>query len=429
MFRAGGKTASVAAIHVCDIRNRSLLALCRWTVKAARDLMIIQHERQQLKNPMTGEKSARGERGAFASDARLSPTLPSRYYHDNAIHTRELRGIFYRSWCYVGHVSRLPAGGDYRVEQIADQCIFLVRGEDGQIRAFHNVCQHRGHRLLEGSGKRRKHLVCPYHAWSYGLDGRLLKAPHTGRMQSFEPERFSLRAVRLAECAGLLFANLDPEAADFETEYPGLAQTIGKHLAGSAAFSIAREFDFDIAANWKVVVDNFSEGYHIPVAHRQLSQVLDNRSGRCARRERRYAFFESRSREGYPGYELEAGTPYLSWTLWPDTCMLSLPGSANLVVLRMAPHGAERCLEHVELLAAPDEPVERIEAVATLFGEIFNSEDIAIVESVHQGLKSLGYDQGRYVVDDKDGWYSESGLHRFHRQVLEAIEDYPVEQD
>ncbi|MDH3446950.1 MAG: aromatic ring-hydroxylating dioxygenase subunit alpha [Gammaproteobacteria bacterium] len=364
-----------------------------------------------------------GERGAFNPDALLSPTLPSRYYHDPAIYRRELRGIFHKSWCYVGHAGQLPEPGDYRVERVADQCIFLLRGEDSEIRAFFNVCQHRGHELLDGQGSCRKRIVCPYHAWSYSLDGRLIQAPHTEQLQGFDPADFALRPVRLANCAGLLFANLDNDAAEFAQEYPGLQETLSESLPTIDSFGTAFQFDYDIAANWKIVVDNFSEGYHIPVAHRKLTQVLDSGSGRCARQERRYAFFESRSKAGYEGLELEPGSPYRSWTLWPNTCMLSLPGCENLVVIRMAANGPDRCREHVDLLAANGEVTPTLEALKGLFADQFNSEDIAIVESVHRGLKSLAYDQGRYVVDQKDGWYSESGLHRFHRSILEALDE------
>ena len=362
-----------------------------------------------------------GERGAFKPDAEKSPTLPSRYYHDADLYRQELSAIFHKSWCYVGHASQVPGPGDYRVDRVADQCIFLVRDQDLKINAFFNVCQHRGHELLNRDGSGKKRFVCPYHAWTYGLDGRLIQAPHTEELEGFDPVEYSLKPVRLFDCAGLLFANLDPAAAAFETEYPGLAQTFTDSCPGIEKFGTAFQFDFDIAANWKIVVDNFSEGYHIPVAHRLLAQVLDNTTGSCARLEERYAFFESRSRSGFEGFELEPGSPYRSWTLWPNTCVLSLPGCDNLIVIRMAPDGPDGCREHVDILAVPGESRAELEAIKDLFATHFNREDIAIVESVHRGLKSLGYDQGRYVVDKQDSWFSESGLHRFHRQVLDAL--------
>lgn len=363
-----------------------------------------------------------GERGEFNPDAENSPTLPSRYYHDAGIYQQELYAIFHKSWCYVGHSSQIPKPGDYRVERVADQCIFLVRDQDLKINAFFNVCQHRGHELLREEGSRKKRIVCPYHAWTYGLDGRLIQAPHTDELKNFDAAEFSLKPVRLADCAGLLFANLDPAAEEFEQVYPGLAQTFTGSCPGIKNFGTAFQFDFDIAANWKIVVDNFSEGYHMPVAHRLLTQVLDNSTGTCVRLEKRYAFFESGSKSGYKGLELEPGTPYRSWTLWPNTCVLSLPGCDNLIVIRMAADGPDSCREHADLLAVPGESPTTLEAIKNLFAKQFNQEDIAIVESVHRGLNSLGYDQGRYVVDKKDTWYSESGLHRFHQLILDALE-------
>ena len=362
-----------------------------------------------------------GERGAFNVEAGLSYTLPSRYYHDPEIHRRELTAIFHRSWCYVGHARQLAEPGDFRVDRIADQCIFLVRNDATTISAFFNACQHRGHQLLHDSGNTGKRIVCPYHAWTYRLDGRLARAPHTDAMAAFDPSEFGLREVRLANCRGLLFANLSADAPDFEIEYAGLGDTFDRYLPALIEFDRSHHLQYDIAANWKVVVDNFSEGYHIPVVHQQLSQVFDCRRNKHAIVHERYACFESISKTGYAGFELEAGEPYLSWTIWPNTCLLSLPGCDNLIVLRMAPYGPTRCLERVDLLARPGEPVAKLDAIRKLFAGNFNLEDIALVENVQRGLQSLGYDQGRYVADDRDAWYSESGLHRFHRSILDAL--------
>lgn len=362
-----------------------------------------------------------GERGAFEADAERSFTLPSRYYHDPDIHRRELTRIFHRSWCYVGHAGQLARPGDFRVDRIADQCIFLVRVDGGAIKAYFNVCQHRGHRLLDGDGNTGKKIVCPYHAWSYRLDGSLANAPHTEAMAGFDPAEFGLREVRLADCRGLLFVNLNADATAFADEYAGLTDTFDRYLPGLADFGRACDLHYDIAANWKVVVDNFSEGYHIPVAHRRLSRVIDSQRNRNASVGKRYACFESASKSGYAGFELEPGEPYLSWMIWPNTCMLSQPGCDNLIVLRMAPNGPTRCLERADILSPGGQTSDRLLAIRDLFADNFNLEDIAIVESVQQGLQSLGYDQGRYVADAGDAWYSESGLHGFHRQVLDAI--------
>ena len=310
----------------------------------------------------------RGERGAFHDRAQQSFTLPSRYYHDSKIYQSELERIFYRSWCYLGHVRQLAEPGDNKVDQIADRWIYLERIDATTIKAW-----------------------------------------------------FEEREIRLVDCHGLLFGNLDPDATDFAAEFAGLDKIISEHVPGLEEYAAAYNLQFDIAANWKVVVDNFSEGYHIPVVHKTLSQVLDSGADNRAVIEERYAFFESKSKSGFPGFELEPGQPYLSWTLWPNTCMLREPGCDNLIVLRMAPHGPTRCLERAEILSPGGETSATLEAIRSLFAENFNLEDIDIVESVQRGLQSLGYDQSRYVADDSDAWYSEAGLHKFHRLILEAL--------
>ena len=146
-----------------------------------------------------------GERGAFRTNHLESLTLPSRYYTDDAIYRRELHAVHYRSWCYVGHVSDIPRPRDYFTDIIAGQPIFVMRDRNSEIRAFFNVCQHRGHELLKGRGSLKVGIACPYHAWFYNLDGTLRNAPHTETVANFDRAQFSLRAVNVAQSAGLLF--------------------------------------------------------------------------------------------------------------------------------------------------------------------------------------------------------------------------------
>ena len=126
-----------------------------------------------------GENLVSGEKGVFAETAQNSYTLPSRYYTDEDIHQQELSKIFQRSWLYVGHISDLPEVGSYITDEIAGQPVMVLRGQNAEINAFFNVCQHRGHLLLSGRGQTGKRIVCPYHAWCYGLDGGLVTARMT----------------------------------------------------------------------------------------------------------------------------------------------------------------------------------------------------------------------------------------------------------
>lgn len=368
-------------------------------------------------------KLPRGKRGEFSPDPLDSPTLPARYYTDPDIYRRELATIHYRSWCYVGHVTDLDGPGSYFADRVADQSIIVVRGRDDEVRAFFNVCQHRGHHLLEGRGKLGKGISCPYHAWLYNLEGDLVRAPYTETIANFDAGEFGLKQIPLAISAGLIYVNLDPDCEPFETHMGGFGPSIEAQIPEIGNFVAAHRLHYDIGANWKTVVDNFSEAYHIPVAHPQLAKVLDKGMDEF-QEEYRWSYILYRSRAGFEGLDLEPGLPYIAWQAWPHLCMLSLPGSENLIVLRMAPDGVERCAERVDVYTprgdAENDP--NLLAIRDLFMNMFNQEDIAIVESVQRGFHSLGYDQGRYVCDAAESWFTEALLHWFHLQVLEALE-------
>jgi carnitine monooxygenase subunit len=283
------------------------------------------------------------------------------------------------------------------------------------------VCQHRGHILLQGRGTLAANITCPYHAWNYRLNGALHAAPMTKDLAQFDKEDFCLPRLSLAIVAGLLFVNLDKRARPFGDDAPGFEKTILDALPDMPAFVATDRMEFDIAANWKIVVDNFSEGYHIPVAHPALAR-LHGRRATAALIDEKFSFFHGVGRTTYDEFQVGTDEPYLTWQLWPNHCMLSLPGSQHFIMLRMAPDGSGRCRERADIYAPAGERPRNFTIVRRLFAEMFNREDVAIVESVQRGLSSLGYDQGRYVVDQNDAWYSESGLHRFHTQVLRELE-------
>src|SRR5262245_29273074 len=245
-----------------------------------------------------------GERGAFGDDARTSWTLPSRYYTDAAIHEKELKRIFQRSWSYVGHETDLPSAGSYLTDDVAHQPIVVVRGRDNEIRAFYNVCQHRGHLLLKGRGTLRVGITCPYHAWTYGLDGALKNAPMTGDVAGFAMQEFGLRSVPIARVAGLIFVNLDKTARPPSEEAPGFEQTLRDALPGLPQFVATERLQFDIAANWKIVIDNFSEGYHIPVAHPTLAKLHGRRTAAAAVGEK-FSFFRGVGRTTFEEFEVK----------------------------------------------------------------------------------------------------------------------------
>ena len=151
--------------------------------------------------------------------------LSADYYRSPEVFARARKRIFLRSWQFACHESRLPEPGDYFAFSVFDQDLFVIRGKDGGLRCFFNVCRHRGHLLVEGTGRTRL-VVCPYHAWSYGLDGRLVSAPGTRELPGFDRASICLTEVRLEVFCGFVFVNLDPDAPAMAEVYPGVEPAI-----------------------------------------------------------------------------------------------------------------------------------------------------------------------------------------------------------
>ena len=162
----------------------------------------------------------------FGDDPDNARTLPGHYYYDEAVYADELEQIFYRNWQYVCHISQLKTPGQYVVRDIGSQSVVVLCDSHDEIRGFHNVCQHRAHRLLEGEGQVREAITCPYHAWRYGLDGGLRFARGSDKMKNFPHGSIRLQPVRVDTLCGFVFANLDADAPPMAERYDGLEAEI-----------------------------------------------------------------------------------------------------------------------------------------------------------------------------------------------------------
>lgn len=196
--------------------------------------------------------------------------LEQPFYCDGAVFEQDMERIFRRLWLLVDHDSRIPETGDYFLFEIAGESIIVIRGEDGAVRAFYNVCRHRGSRIcLEPSG-RRKVLACPYHAWSYRLDGSLKAARLMP--EGFDPADYGLHPCHLRVLDGLIFVNLaEGEAPDFDQEAAPMLPYLRQHDLTRA--KVAHRAVYPTGANWKLVVENFFECYHCAPAHPEFCSV------------------------------------------------------------------------------------------------------------------------------------------------------------
>ncbi len=211
--------------------------------------------------------------------APLEPGLSSRYYTDPRVAELEQRLIFDRTWQLVGHVTDLPNPGSRIVGTAGRKEVVVVRTEDGDIRAHLNTCRHRGTRLVSGPGE-EKALRCPYHGWTYHLDGTLVGAPENRTIPCLDKSKLSLFGVRTEIVCGLIFVNLDRDAEPLGPQLEGVRPLLERYLGGEMEPFDTHRIHLDNPestqkSNWKVAVDNYLEGYHVPVAHPGLMRLLD----------------------------------------------------------------------------------------------------------------------------------------------------------
>lgn len=354
-----------------------------------------------------------------------SYTIPSSLYLDEKIYEQEKQNIFYCNWHYAGHASQLSKTGDYLTASVADESVFIVRCQDETLRGFYNVCRHRAHQLLEGSGNTHN-IVCPYHAWSYALTGELRHARNSEKVPGFDKSEFCLQPVQVDTLCDFVFFNLDLEADSLNNQAPGLEQDLQERLPNLDQMKPLDTFTYGpaaMAANWKVVVDNFLECYHCAPAHPDFATLFDMSSYQMET-------FSNWSRQLGPdtrakntAYALAPDSPNRSgafWYLWPTTTINLLPGEPYLLVLSFLPLDHERTSFFGHRYGLSDN--SQVDAQDHYMNTVLGPEDTALCESVQKGLKSQSYDQGRFIVDPDLSGIAEHAVHQFHRLVLAALE-------
>src|SRR5437762_8902937 len=220
----------------------------------------------------------------FAGGAK---TLEQKYFVSPEIFAEEQEKIFAKQWILVGHQSQIADAGDYVVQQVIGESLIVIQDKSGEIRGFFNVCRHRGTRLKEDACGHASAIQCPYHAWTYGLDGRLIGAPHMDEVPGFDKSDFSLHAVNLAVWEGFIFVNLNDGEARLRSEATA-RQRSGDFISLERWFAPlnvkfshwnmsilrpAKRIEYDVRANWKLMFENYSECYHCPGVHPQLQKV------------------------------------------------------------------------------------------------------------------------------------------------------------
>jgi choline monooxygenase len=320
-------------------------------------------------------------------------TLPFAWYSDEEQLRRERALIFARSWQYAGRAADVTQPGSFLAADAGGVPVLVVRDQDGTLRAFINVCRHRGAVLIdgvltEGCGTRET-IQCHYHAWTYDLDGSLRAAPRSDREQHFDKNDWSLLPASVGTWGPFLFVNPDPEAQPLKAWLGDLPELLARDIDLDNLVFHSR-VEFGAQANWKVVVENFLECYHCPTAHPDFSAAVDVHPDRYVLEPHptfASQFCEARaSRDG--------GQFHL---LYPNTGINVFPGPANLSIGPIAPHGPHRTERYLDYFFAPDADAAWLEEFFEFDNQV-GREDTALVESVQRGMESGMLDHGRLLL-------------------------------
>jgi len=355
----------------------------------------------------------------------LIPTLPGRLYTDPGVFAREQERIFESMWFAVARGTDLAESGAFVTRQVGRENVIVVRGRDGVLRAFLNVCRHRGARLCApDSGLLRRNLQCLYHAWTYGLDGSLIAAPNLTKMQDVDRSEYGLVAVALREWLGYAWVCLADQPPSFEDDVIGSA---AQRLGGAGVIdgwqvgelAVGRRISYDVKANWKLIIENFMECYHCATIHPELTQMLPEFvEGNAAQMFIGHGAAFAEAAEGFtvdgsagqqpiPGVDADHDRRYYAITVKPQVFINLVPD--HVIWHRMYPLAVDRTLIECDWLYLPS--VVESEADLSRSVELFdrvNRQDFAACEATQPGMSSRAYARGGVLVP------SEHHLSEFH---------------
>lgn len=355
---------------------------------------------------------------AVHTDIAHARTPEAAFYTDAAVLRAERERVFARSWQLVGHVDQLEAGGDFFTTSIGEEPLLLVN-DGGTLRGFFNVCRHRAGPVAQGCGRQRV-FSCRYHGWTYDLGGRLMRAPETEGIAGFDVTTIALEPIAVHTWGPLVFASLDSAAPAFEQQFADVVARCAPLELERMRHVMTRDYFVD--ANWKVYVDNFLEGYHIPLVHPGLNREIDCRKYVSELGEfhtLQHAPIRKETAEHYRysrGGASGEGEEALYYWLFPNMMLNIYQGQmqANIVV----PQGAERSLVRFDWFAP--EPLPDVETDARWrdllhFSDEVQAEDAGICEIVQRNMRSRAYRSGPYSPT------RENGVHHFHRLMAPRL--------
>ncbi len=362
-----------------------------------------------------------------ASVPSRARTLPGKYFTDGALFARERERIFASEWICVGRADHAPKTGDFFLADVAGESLIVVRGDDRQVRAFYNVCRHRGTRLCtDERGALNGSIQCPYHAWTYGLDGRLLAARNMSDVPDFDRLDYPLHQATLATWNGFLFVNLAGSPEPFEEAFAPVLDRFARY--GIGELRAARRTEYEVAANWKLIFHNYSECYHCPLIHPALEKLTPSDSGRNDLMEGPFlggymTFRQAGSTLSTNGASVRRSIGEVAgddlkrvyfYALFPSLLLSLHPDYVMAHILKPVSTSAtsivcEWLFDPAEAARTNFDPSDAVD-----FWDLTNRQDWRVCELSQQGVSSRAYAPGPYANQ-------EGLLHAFDRHYLSKL--------
>jgi choline monooxygenase len=351
---------------------------------------------------------------------RRGRTLPAAWYVDPKLLEQEKERIFAASWNYAGLVEQLAKPGDFLTCRVGEVPVVTVRDEAGELRAYANVCGHRGSELVLQKSGNRHTLQCHYHAWTWDLNGELRAAPRCQEQAGFNKSDFPLAPLGIETFGPFIFVNPGSSPRSLAAtlgEMPAILRSAGADIS---ALMFRERREYAIKANWKVVVENFLECYHCVVAHPGFADLIDLDKYQVVPHE----FFSvqrgplkatarGQRKERYAANECQEGVYAY---LWPNFMLNIYPGGGNASTNLILPVDEHHCLAVYEFFFSERVPEEEQREMVAFIDQV-QQEDIVLVESVQRGLRSGFYKQGQLILA------RENGIQHFQRLVYSALTD------
>ncbi|MEA2288690.1 MAG: hypothetical protein QOD55_687 [Solirubrobacteraceae bacterium] len=324
--------------------------------------------------------------GEIETALRGNTTLPPHWYTDDDVLRMEKQAVFGRGWQFACHVDKVSKPGDMYPARCGDVPVVVVRDKDGELRAYINVCRHRGHEVVLEACNRGT-MQCHYHGWTYGLDGTLRAAPREKHEEDFDRSAFPLYPARVDTWGPLVFVNPDPSAASFQSTLGTLNEVASTNGLDLSKMVLKDQRTYNVRGNWKIALDNMLECYHCPTGHPGFYDLYDvdpatyvlQLHGACS-----YQRGDLRAKPEAQAHRADWGNFEL-YFVWPNTIMI--PGPVSCIVMPIIPVAPNRCILSTQTYFDPSVPEESLQSYIDYYDEIW-SEDVELIESVQRGQDS-----------------------------------------